>query len=99
MLDLQIVRAPHQAVWRLTGRLDAASARLLRLIKVGDGPVSVDVTEVDGVDEPGLGGLIAAILRVRRLGGSVRIVGLGPELIARLRALGIDRLADLRGDR
>jgi anti-anti-sigma factor len=96
MLDLQIVRAGQEAIVRLTGKVDAASASLLRLIKASGGDVAVDVSDVDDIDEPGLGALVSVILRCRRLGGSVRIIGLGPELAARLHALGLDRLVDVR---
>ena len=55
----------------------------------------VDLSECTGMDEAFVGTLSGMALRVRELGGKLRIVDCRPALDAQLRSLGLERIFDM----
>jgi anti-anti-sigma factor len=99
---LDIVMAASQRggrhLLRLTGQLTSGSASALRTIRFSArDDVEFDMSGVEEMDRPGLGALMAVVLRLRRMGVSCRLSGTGPELLKMMRMEGLDRLVRLEG--
>ncbi|MEU8382869.1 STAS domain-containing protein [Streptosporangium sp. NPDC048865] len=84
------------------GALDYGSSPLLKeqadvVLGAMDHPrLVIDLTEVTFCDSTGYGVLMYALTRVRRLAGSLVLVGLSSVMRQRLRRLGVAELFDTR---
>jgi anti-anti-sigma regulatory factor len=97
MLELTMESATAGSTWRLRGALTGPACETLRSASrrlLAGRDLLVDCGEVDDLDRPGFAALVAAVARVRRLGGSVRL-RCTPPLADLARREGLDRLAHL----
>lgn len=90
--ELRVTRGRDGTVV-VTGDLDVRSAetleRALLEVESGEGPVIIDVREVDFMDSSGLRALVAASLRAGRRGTHVALRNARPELTRLLEITGL----------
>ncbi|GAA0836310.1 STAS domain-containing protein [Streptosporangium amethystogenes subsp. fukuiense] len=95
-------RHRHFTTLYAAGALDYGSAPLLKeqadiALRATDHPrLVIDLTEVTFCDSTGYGVLMYALTRVRRLTGSLVLVGLSAAMRNRLSRLGVAELFDTR---
>ncbi|MEV4376867.1 STAS domain-containing protein [Streptosporangium sp. NPDC049644] len=95
-------RHRHFTTLYAAGALDYGSAPLLKeqadiALRATDHPrLVIDLTEVTFCDSTGYGVLMYALTRVRRLTGSLVLVGLSTAMRNRLSRLGVAELFDTR---
>jgi anti-anti-sigma regulatory factor len=97
MLELTMESARAGSTWHLRGALTGSSCQILRSAAgrlLAGRDLVVDCRDVADVDRPGLGALLAAVTRARRLGGTVRL-RCSPDLADLARREGLDRLVHL----
>ncbi|GAA4187553.1 hypothetical protein GCM10022252_21300 [Streptosporangium oxazolinicum] len=92
----------HFTALHAVGALDYGSSRLLKeqadaALKATDHPrLVIDLTEVTFCDSTGYGVLMYALTRVRRVAGSLVLVGPSTVMRRRLKRLGVADLFDTR---
>jgi anti-sigma B factor antagonist len=97
MLGVQAERAGEWSVIHVSGEIDMATAPRLRqaLVAEIDGgcrSVVVDLSGVQFVDSTGLGVLIGALVRARRVGGDLTVTGLSPRVRELFDIVALDRV-------
>ena len=98
-LNIELDLRGDQAVVRMVGELDMATAPKLRetVIKLlqpslGIGVVILDLSEVSFVDSTGLGVLAGSRQRIEREGGALVLRGPRPNTVKVLEVTGLDRV-------
>jgi len=98
-LNIELDLRGDQAVVRMVGELDMATAPKLRetVVKLlqpslGIGVVILDLSEVAFVDSTGLGVLAASRQRIEREGGALVLRGPRPNTVKVLAVTGLDRV-------
>ena len=98
-LNIELDLRGDQAVVRMVGELDMATAPKLRetVVKLlqpslGIGVVILDLSEVTFVDSTGLGVLAASRQRIEREGGALVLRGPRPNTVKVLAVTGLDRV-------
>lgn len=101
--DMELDLVADQALIRLSGELDVASAPRLRQgvldllarpdVTNGHGPtVVLDLRDVDFVDSTGLGVMVGLLKRLRSDGGELVLRGVRPTTSKVLEMTGLDRV-------
>lgn len=96
-LRLAVETAPDHAVLTVAGEVDVYSApslrqQLVQLIEGGVTRIVVNLEPVGFLDSTGLGVLVAALNRCRRLDGDVELVCSQPRILRVLEITGLTRL-------
>lgn len=94
-LDLDVATRGEWAVLTVRGDLDLATGPLLRqrivgLVADGHRNVAVDLTLLDFIDSVGLGLLVAAMKRVRTVGGQMFVAADAPRIRSVFELTGLD---------
>ena len=69
--------------------------RIQKLAKQGKTQLVVDLTDVKYINSCGLGSLVCGLTTVRKAGGDLRLVGVGPDVAEVLRITKLDTIFQL----
>jgi len=71
--------------------------RIQKLAKEGKTQLIVDLTDVKYINSCGLGSLVCGLTTVRKMGGDLRLVGVGPDVAEVLRITKLDSIFQIYG--
>ena len=102
-MDLQLnvnSHSEHGAVIAAQGRVNAATAvavkaRIRKLVDAGLTRIVCDLTNVGLLDSAGLSALVAGLKATRERGGSLKLVGLNPQVAHLFRLTLLDRVFEV----
>lgn len=93
-LNVETTKDGNRCNISLRGDVDAASAAVLReeltsLADLGYKDIVIDMQDVDFIDSSGIGVLMGAVLRAKRVGGSIGLRNVGAPILQIFELLGI----------
>ncbi|HOJ20404.1 MAG TPA: STAS domain-containing protein [Armatimonadota bacterium] len=99
-LTIDISRVDNATILTLAGELDAYTSlelreTVVRLVEEGVRSLIVNLSKVDFIDSVGLGTLVGCLKRSAEHGGTMRLVGLNPQIQKVFDITGLSKIFDI----